>query len=168
MTKINPFNTETLNVKWSHLHRPDDKFGADASNHNITVIVDDELQKKLEDLMQEHGSKKINGLRTDDEGTTLLKVKTKLYVKDGVEAFPCRDAADDETNAIPFGGDKVRLRLKPAVLARDGSMSLYLNGCQIIEKNDSFSAKSGFSKTDGFTGNVEVTEADSDGDGMPF
>tara|TARA_R110002012_G_scaffold185500_1_gene352066 strand:- start:37 stop:543 length:507 start_codon:yes stop_codon:yes gene_type:complete len=168
MTKINPFNTETLNVQWSHLHRPDDKFGADAANHNITVVVDDELQMKLEDLKQEHGSDKINGLRTNDDGVTLLKVKTKLFVKDNIEAFPCRDASDDETNAIPFGGDKVRLRLKPAILTRDGSMSLYLNGCQIIEKGEGYSNSSGFSKTEGFTGNVEVKEADTDADGMPF
>jgi hypothetical protein len=167
MTKIDAFTTETLDVRWSHLHRPDDKFGADTANHNITVVVDDELQRKLEDLMQEHGGSKINGLRTDDDGNTLLKVKTKIHVKEGTQAFPCRDAADDETNAIPFGGDKVRLRLMPAVLTRDSSMSLYLSGCQIIEKNER-PRSSGFAATEGFTGNVEVTEADTDADGMPF
>ena len=167
MTKIDPFTTETLDVRWSHLHRPDDKFGADTANHNITVVVDDELQKKLEDLMQEFGGTKINGLRTDDDGISLLKVKTKIHVKDGIDTFPCRDSANDDTNAIPFGGDKVRLRLKPAVLTRDSSMSLYLNGCQIIEKNAK-PRTSGFTATDGFTGNVEVKEADPDTDGMPF
>ncbi len=167
MTQMNEITTETLDVRWSHLHRPDDKFGADAANHNITVVVNDELQKKLEEVMAESGSKKINGLRTDDEGVTLLKAKTKLYVKEGTPAFPCVDSANEMTNAIPFGGDKVRLKLKPILLTRDGSVSLFLNGCQIIEKNEGGSRGGGFAPTDGFTGNVEVKEADSD-DGMPF
>ena len=134
-TKIAPFTTHTIDVQWSHLHAPDDKFGADSANHNITVVVDDELQTKLDQLLKESGATKINGMRTDDNGTTLLKAKSKTMVKKNVNTFPCRDAAAERTEAVPFGGDKVRLRLAPALLSRDNSLSLYLNGCQIIEKN---------------------------------
>ena len=135
MTSVKPFVSETLEVVYGHLHRPDDKFGADSSNHNITVLVDAGLQKILDSLLSESGATKINGLRVDDDGRTLLKVKSKIFVKKGVKLFPCRDAMSNKTEATPFGGDKVRLRLNPSVLDRDNSMSIYLNGCQIIEKN---------------------------------
>ena len=46
-TKV--FNTHTLDVKWSHLHRPDDKFGA-PGNHNVSVVVDDQLQTQLSEI----------------------------------------------------------------------------------------------------------------------
>lgn len=167
------FVTDTLNVKWGHLHRPDDKFGADSSNHNVTVVVDSELQTVLDTLIKETGAGKINGMRVDDDGDTLLKVKTKTFVKKGVQTFPCRDAKAEATEATPFGGDKVRLRLNPMVLDRDNSLSIYLNGCQIIEKNASDSG--GFEVTDGFDGsgytaptpessNTEATEVED----LPF
>ena len=163
-TKNNSFTTETLEVVWGHLHAPDDKFGADSSNHNITILVDDELQMKLEELQQELGASKINGMRIDDDGRSLLKVKTKTFVKKEIRSFPCRDAAANKTDAVPFGGDSVRLRLAPAKLTRDDSMSLYLNGCQIIEKN--IQDTGGFDATDGFDGSnftapvVEETATD--------
>jgi len=171
-TKINPFTTDTLEVKWAHLHAPDDKFGADSSNHNITVVVDEELQKKLDQLMQENGATKINGLRTDDDGLVTLKAKSKTFVKKDVRVFPCRDAGASRTEAVPFGGDAVRLRLAPALLTRDGSMSLYLNGVQIITKN-AFE-DSGFEATDGFDGSNFIPptekneESDETVDDMPF
>jgi len=150
MMKINAFTTETLDVIWAHLHAPDDKFGEDSSNHNITIIVDDELQKKLDEMVSENNASRINGLKVDDEGRTTLKVKSKAFVKKNVRTFPCRDAHANRTDAVPFGGDKVRLRLAPAILTRDDSLSLYLNGCQIIEKN--IMDTGGFDATDGFDG----------------
>jgi hypothetical protein len=171
-TKINPFTTDTLEVKWAHLHAPDDKFGADSANHNITVVVDEELQKKLDQLVQENGASKINGLRTDDDGLVTLKAKSKTFVKKDVRVFPCRDAGANRTEAVPFGGDAVRLRLAPAVLTRDNSMSLYLNGVQIITKN-AFDDNSGFDATEGFDGSnfIPPTEKNESGDtedDMPF
>ena len=135
MTSVKPFVTETVEVVWAHLHRPDDKFGADSANHNITIMVDKKLQKQIDEILKESGATKINGLRTDDDGNTLLKAKSKVFVKKGDTTFPCRDASSTKTEATPFGGDKVRLRLNPTILDRDNSMSIYLNGCQIIEKN---------------------------------
>jgi|TARA_R100000664_G_C2751524_1_gene138810 hypothetical protein len=173
-TKINPFTTETVDVAWAHLHKPDDKFGADTANHNITIVVDKELQKRLDSIVKETGAKKINGMRTDDEGRTLLKAKSKTLVKKGVDVFPCRDAAAQRTEAVPFGGDKVRLRLAPAMLTRDDSISLYLNGVQIIEKNDrSTMATGGFEATDGFDGSdykapESSSEEDEQDDDLPF
>lgn len=164
-TKISAFTTDTMDVVWSHLHAPDDKFGADSANHNITVLVDAQLQKTLDNLLKESGATKINGMRENDEGQTLLKVKSKTFVKKNIASFPCRDAGNNKTDVIPFGGDKVRLRVAPAVLTRDNSMSLYLNGCQIIEKNNAGSADGGgFEATDGFvdTGTPSVESTDDD------
>ncbi len=170
-TKITAFTTDTHDVVWSHLHAPDDKFGADSSNHNITILVNDELQTKLDELIKESGATKINGMREDDEGRTLLKVKSKAFVKKGVHAFPCRDARANRTDAVPFGGDQVRLRLAPAILTRDNSMSLYLNGVQIIEKNVVDSG--GFEATEGFDGSnyiqpTETNNSEDDTDDLPF
>jgi len=169
-TKINPFTTDTVEVKWGHLHAPDDKFGADSANHNITVVVDDELQRKLDELVQENGATKINGLKTDEDGVTTLKAKSKTFVKKDVRVFPCRDAGANRTEAVPFGGDSVRLRLAPAVLTRDGSMSLYLNGVQIITKNafedNAFEATEGFDGSN-FIPPTEKNEDTTDED-MPF
>jgi hypothetical protein len=159
--KVKAFVTDTLEVVYGHLHRPDDKFGADSANHNVTVLVDDQLQRKLDELQQDTNVTKINGMRQDDEGRTLLKVKSKLYVKDGGTTFPCRDANSAVTEASPFGGDKVRLRLNPAILDRDNSMSIYLNGCQIVEKNAQDTG--GFSKVEnGFDGSTFKVEKKTD------
>jgi hypothetical protein len=149
---LSPFTTDTADVIWSHLHTPDIKFGADAANHNITIVVDDQLQSKLDEMASGSGATKINGMRVDDEGRTLLKAKSKTFCRKGVDVFPCRDAMALRTEAVPFGGDKVRLRLSPALLSRDSSMSLYLNGVQIIEKNAP-EYDGGFEEvTDGFDG----------------
>ena len=167
-TKIPAFTTETMDVVWSHLHAPDDKFGADSSNHNITILVDAQLQKKLDKLVKESGATKINGMRENDEGQTLLKVKSKTFVKKNVTAFPCRDASANQTSITPYGGDKVRLRIAPALLTRDNSMSLYLNGCQIIEKNNNASDNTGgFEATDGFVDTTPVM-AESTDDDLPI
>ena len=169
MSKLPAFTTDIADVVWSHLHAPDEKFGADSSNHNITVVVDEQLQMKLDELLKETGAIKINGLRIDKEGIPVLKAKSKSYIKKGVHTFPCRDAGTNQTDAVPFGGDKVRLRLAPAILTRDGSMSLYLNGCQIIEKGsyDGSGADGGFDAVEGFDGSQSVDQAVSSDD-IPF
>ncbi len=150
MDRIPALNTDTLNVVWSHLHAPDDKFGEDAANHNITVEVDENLMATLQEIKEKNNASKINGMRVDDEGRNLLKVKSKAFVKKNVHTFPCRDAETKRTDAVPFGGDTVRLRLSPAKLSRDNSLSFYLNGCQIITKEVRDSG--GFEATDGFSG----------------
>ena len=67
---------------------------------------------------------------------------------------------------MPFGGDKVRLRLKPMLLKRDGSVSFFLNGVQIIEKGEQ-QQSSGFAKTEGFDGS-EATAPEVETQDTPF
>ena len=150
MTKNKPatFVTGTLDVQWAFLHKIDDKFGK-PGNHNITVVVDDELQSQLDKLKTEHNASKINGMRTTDDGVTLIKAKTSSFTKKGQEVFPCYDANAQKTEAIAFGGDKVKLKLTPMILDRDSSMSLFLSGVQIIDKKP-YEDTGGFSKTEGF------------------
>jgi hypothetical protein len=170
--KQKSFVTETLEVVYGHLHRPDDKFGADSSNHNVTVLVDETMQKTLDELLKTSAATKINGMRQDDDGRTLLKLKSKIFVKKGEQTFPCFDALSQKTEATPFGGDRVRLRLNPTVLDRDNSMSIYLNGCQIIEKNATDTG--GFAPvSDGFDGSTfeapkATQETAAETDDMPF
>ena len=158
MDKIPAFTTETVNVVWSHLHAPDDKFGEDSSNHNITIEVNEDLDNSLTKIKDKSKATKINGMKTDEEGRKLLKVKSKAFVKKGVHTFPCRDAETKRTDAVPFGGDTVRLRLSPAVLSRDDSLSFYLSGVQIISKE--VRDTGGFEATDGFSGSeyIQPTE----------
>ena len=171
-SKIKAFVTDTVEVVYGHLHRPDDKFGADSANHNVTILVDDNLQPILDDLLKTSAATKINGMRVDDDGRTLLKVKSKIFVKKGTQTFPCRDAMSKETTATPFGGDKVRLRLNPAVLDRDNSMSIYLNGCQIVEKNATdtggFAAVEGGFDGSSFEEPTTTQETAAETEDMPF
>ena len=184
MTTKKPANfiTDTCDVQWAFLHKPDNKFG-DPGNHNITVIVDDVLKQKIDSLKSEFSVTKINGMRTTDDGTVLLKCKSSSYTKKGTPAFPCHDANANPTEAIAFGGDKVKLKITPMVINRDGSMSFFLSGVQIIDKKPYEGGSNGFEKTEGFDGSdykapessseestPEVAEkvTEISGDGLPF
>lgn len=145
--KIPGFMTEVVDCKWSNLMKPDIAFGEASSNHNITVVVDGGLDKKLKEILKKSGGKKINGLHTKD-GIVTLKAKTKSHIDKG--SFPCFDSQAQPTTVVPMGGDKVRLRLQPVVLSRDQSISLYLNGVQIVEKVEySGSTSGGFTSVEG-------------------
>lgn len=149
MKKMPQFVTEVVEVKWSNLLKPDTAFGEASANHNITILLDTNLEKKLAALLKQSGAKKINGIMEKD-GVKTLKAKSRVYVEQG--KFPCVDSAAQETDAVPFGGDKVRLKLAPAVVARDNSLSVYLNGIQIVEKNannTTGTSTGGFSAVDG-------------------
>jgi hypothetical protein len=149
MKKMPQFVTEVVEVKWSNLLKPDTAFGEASANHNITILLDKTLEKKLAELLKQSGAKKINGIMEKD-GVKTFKAKSRMYVEQG--KFPCVDSAAQETDAVPFGGDKVRLKLAPAVVARDNSLSVYLNGIQIVEKNANNmtgSTGGGFSAVDG-------------------
>jgi hypothetical protein len=175
------FITETCDVQWAFLHKADDKFGK-PGNHNITIIVDDTLKNKLDSLQAEFSATKINGMRTVDDGTILLKAKSSSYTKKGEDKFPCHDANAEKTEAIAFGGDRVKLKLTPMVINRDNSMSFFLSGVQIIEKKEYDGGSNGFEKTEGFDGSdykapESSTESASEvagnveeisGDGLPF
>ena len=144
--RISQFTTMTLETKWSNLLKPDVAFGEGSANHNITVIVDAELQKTLDTILKTSGAKKINGLREVDNVVT-FKAKSKVHVDEG--KFPCVDSLGQPTDIVPFGGDKVRLKLAPMVLTRDNSLSIYLNGIQVVEKNTTFTKGSDFATVEG-------------------
>ena len=131
------FTTDSVNVVWSHLHKPDTKFGN--PNYNITVELTPELESAIKDAASKAGFgkiSKVNGVGNREDGK-VLKVKNSQACKDGqTGAFGCVDAKAKSTKAVPFGGDVVRLKLVPCLLERDNSLSIYLDGCQIIEKHE--------------------------------
>jgi len=173
MKKMPQFVTEIVEVKWSNLLKPDTAFGEASANHNITILLDKTLEKKLAELLKQSGAKKINGIMEKD-GVKTFKAKSRMYVEQG--KFPCVDSAAQETDAVPFGGDKVRLKLAPAVVARDNSLSVYLNGIQIVEKNANNitgSTGGGFSAIDGGYVGVATTKSlpeveETEDEDLPF
>ena len=59
---------------------------------------------------------------------------------------------DNDTSTIPFATDKVRVRVTPALLDRDNSVSFYMDKVQLIERNwvpSGGGASGGMGKVDG-------------------
>lgn len=171
MKKFPDIVTGILEVKWSNLLKPDNAFGEATANHNITVVMDKALEKSLAEILKKSGAKKINGIYEKD-GVRTFKAKSRVHIEAG--KFPCVDSAAKTTDAVAFGGDKVRLRLAPAVVTRDNSLSLYLNGIQIVEKNsNNVTGGSGFDAVDGgFVGTAAPSSApkveESEDEDLPF
>lgn len=173
LTKMPPFITETVDVMWSNLLKPDTAFGEASANHNITIVVDGTLNKTLKAVLKKSGAKKINGMREKD-GVVTLKCKSRIHIEEG--KFPCVDAAAQTTDIVAFGGDKVRLKLAPAIIKKDNSLSLYLNGVQIVERNEKNAGSGeagGFSAVEGgFVSSPKQTSApvteDAEDDDLPF
>ena len=154
MTKNNygdSFIAGPATVRWSHLLKPDDKFGN--PHHSVTVVVDDELKTQLESAQSALGGAKINGMKVDaDSGDTLIRFKNVLKAREGVAQSPILDANDAETSTVPFASDKVRVKVTPAKIDRDGSISFYMDKIQLVERNyegGSGTSTSGMGKVDG-------------------
>ena len=144
------FITDNVNVTFSYLNKPDDKFGADTANFNVTVEMTPELEAQIKAQVKELGAKKVNGVWENDEGKRMVKFKNRIMVRDGVTAFPCVDSQNQPTKKVAMGGDVVRLLLSPALISRDSSLSIYLDGVQIIQKNSQFGGDGvGFGAVDG-------------------
>ena len=152
--------TDNVTVVWSHLHKPDTKFGN--PHHSVTIQLTDELRSMLEGEQEALNATKINGMGKTKEGVETLKVRNVLKAKEGIQTFPCVDSDAKNTQAIPFGGDVCRLKLAPCKIARDDSMSFYLDGVQIIEKNDMSGAGNGFTPTDGFKSDEYIPAVKTD------
>lgn len=121
-------------VRWSHLLKPDDKFGN--PHHSVTIIADDKIVAQLQGAAKALGGKKINGFRKDAEtGVSLMRFKNVLKARDGITRFPCVDASNAPTEDVPFATDIVNMQVTPALLDRDGSVSFYLGAIQLVQRN---------------------------------
>ncbi len=150
--------TDVITVSFANLHKPDDKFGADSANFNVTVPMTDELQAQIKKAVASTGAKKVNGVYEKD-GEKFIKFKNRIAVKDGAQSFPCVDSQNKPTTVTAAGGDDVRLLVSPRLLKRDNSMSIYLDGVQIINKNSQFGGGGG--------GGFDVVEGGFVGDTAP-
>ena len=157
------FVTDELEVKWSHLHKPDVFFGT-PGDHNISVVITPELKKEMDAWKKSSGAKKINGQTQTEDGTDILKAKSKTYTagENTKTSFPCVDAGAKETEDTPFGGDTVKLMIAPRLNDRDNSMSLWLSGCQIVKSGG---RTTGFVPVDGFTAE---SDSDTEQEDLPF
>jgi hypothetical protein len=126
------FVTGNVTVKWSHLMSPDDKYGN--PNHSVTVEVTPELKKQIDSAVKSLGGKKINGFKEQD-GLKTIKFKNTLIAKSGEKTFPVTGPDAKPTTTVPFGTDVVRVKVTPGLIARDNSVSFYLEGIQLIERN---------------------------------
>jgi hypothetical protein len=176
---MSKFVTDNVTVNFAYLNKPDDKFGADAANFNVTVPVDKSIEEKIKAAVKATGAKKVNGVYEKD-GQKFIKFKNRILVRDGAKSFPCVDSQNKPTSATASGGDVVRLLLSPVLIKRDNSLSIYLDGVQIIEKNSQFGGGGvSFDAVDGgFTADEPVAQvmpaeqdhvAEEDGDDdLPF
>jgi hypothetical protein len=68
-----------------------------------------------------------------------------------------------------MGGDKVKLKLQPIFLTRDKSVSLYLNGVQIVSKGERSGSSGGFAPVDGgFVASVKPEIETTEEEDLPF
>jgi len=134
---MSKFVTDNVTVNFAYLNKPDDKFGADAANFNVTVPVDKGIEEKIKAAVKATGAKKVNGVYEKD-GQKFIKFKNRILVRDGAKSFPCVESQNKPTSATASGGDVVSLLLSPVLIKRDNSLSIYLDGVQIIEKNSQF------------------------------
>jgi hypothetical protein len=144
---MNKIMTNTVTVSFANLHKPDDKFGADSANFNVTIPLTDDIAEELKKAVASSGAKKVNGVYEKD-GNKFIKFKNRIAVKDGAQVFPCVDSRNQPTRATAAGGDEVRLLLSPRLISRDGSLSVYLDGVQIIAKNSMFGVGGGAANFD--------------------
>lgn len=163
--RIKNIITDKLTVKWAMLTKPDTMFDT-VGNHNISVLLTPEFEAQLLSIAKENGCKKINGVYEKD-GIKTIKFKSSLYTKKGETKYPCQDASAQFSDVSPWQGDVVRLKLGPAVIAKGASktMSFYLNGVQLIEKNSPEAAQTvnGFGAVDGgYVGNSVAAPAKPD------
>jgi len=92
------------------------------------------LQKQLQSSVKELGGKKINGLK-DADGIKTIKFKNVLKAKEGIKVFPVIGPDTKPTDTVPFGSDVVRVKVTPALIGRDNSVSFYMESIQLIERN---------------------------------
>lgn len=129
---LQSFLTGNVIVKWSHLMTPDDKFGN--PNHSVTVELTPELETQLKSSVKALGGKKINGYKEQD-GLKTIKFKNVLKAREGLKTFPVVGPNTQPTTTVPFGTDVVRVKVTPALIERDNSVSFYMESIQLIERN---------------------------------
>ncbi len=132
--------TTPMTVRFAWLHAPDTKF---EPNFSVTVPLSDELKKQMSTTAKGLGGTKVNGVRDftnneTGESEKVAKFTNRILIeKNNARSFPCVDSNNKPTSQYAMGGDEVRLLLTAKKLDRDGSVSFFLEGVQIIAKNAS-------------------------------
>lgn len=153
-----------VRVRFAWLHTPDVKFDP---NFSITVDATDDVVKQLSAAAKQLGGNKMNGSRempnqeTGDMDRVIKFTNRILIDKEGAKSFPCVDSKCNPCNAA-MGGDIVNINLTAKRLDRDGSVSFFLDGVQVVEKNSSEAGPgSGFDQVDGYEQSGPVADNSS-------
>ena len=152
-SKSTLFRIENVNVVWANLRKPDEFRGS--KKHDISVVITPEQQAEM--LKLTNGGD-IAGIRTGDQGDIILKAKTTVFTKQGLESFDkIFDCEPKQIDSIIGRGDRVNLNV--SIYNFDANRyTVLLNGVQLIEKNPEFASAgsgngTGFGAVDGgFTG----------------
>jgi hypothetical protein len=142
---------DNVTVRFAWLHAPDVKFDP---NFSVTIPLTDEVKAKLSAAAKSVGGKKVNGVRsftnneTGDEEKVVKFVNRILIEKENAKSFGCVDSNRNPCDAA-MGGDVVNLALTAKRLDRDGSVSFFLDGVQVVEKNSTAGGGSPFDVVEG-------------------
>lgn len=143
-SKSTLYRIEDVNVVWANLRKPDEFRGS--RKHDISVVISAEQQAEIQKLTN---GGEVAGIRTGDQGDIILKAKTTVFTKQGLERFDkIFDSTPKQVDTIIGRGDRVNLNV--SIYNFDANrFTVLLNGVQLIEKNPEF-AQSGSSNGSGF------------------
>ena len=152
-TKSTLHRLENVNVVWANLSKPDEFRGS--KKHDISVVISEEQKEEI-DKITNGGD--LAGIRTGDQGDLILKAKTTVFTKQGLERFDkIFDCTPKQIDTIIGRGDQVNINVSIYNFDAD-RYTVLLNGVQLIEKNPEYAnagggGGSGFGSIDGgFTG----------------
>jgi len=101
-------------LSYPHLHKPDDKFGADSAKYKCQIIFDKGTDlSELEALIKEQKGKKKTDMdeliKIDEDGRLVINPRSKFKIG-------CYDAkknklAQDEIEDVFYGGCKVKAKV---------------------------------------------------------
>lgn len=172
-----------VSVVWANLAKADEFRGS--KKHDISVVISEEQLKEIKAIT---GGGTIAGVREGEKGDLILKAKTTVFTKQGLDRFDkVYDCEPKQISTIIGRGDTVSLNVS-VYNFDEGRYTILLNGVQLIEKNPDFAeggsgGSSGFGSVDGgFTGSAPDTvdeapapaastpsaAAGGETDGLPF
>lgn len=152
-SKSTLYRIEDVSVVWANLKKADEFRGS--KKHDISVVISPEQKAEIEKITN---GGKIAGIRNGEQGDIILKAKTTVFTKQGLESFDkVFDCEPKLIDTIIGRGDKVNINVSVYNYDAD-SYTILLNGVQLIEKNPEYASAgsgngSGFGSVDGgFTG----------------
>ena len=127
---MNKLMTNELTVKYSHITKPDDKFGQ--GKYKVTVIADDHLLNTLKDECNKNGVDFASTYKEKDGDKIVTFTSSyvpKLFVREGTTP---------REKGFAWGGDVVRVdaTLKKTEVMGKTYVSRYINRIELVTVNE--------------------------------